>query len=176
MSWPSWRSPAAARWWSAQATRARRCASRPRCSAAEARQEARREQHELRGDRPLRALDLLELRRRPDRMEAQLLDTAVAATQLGGHDAVDAVAALLVRAGGAQDQRPARPRSDVVGTLRRRFGQQLELRDRRRPFAVRVAEAVGAGVAAADDHDVLAGGADRLGRRWVARHEAVALL
>ena len=38
-------------------------------------------------------------------------------------------------------------------------GQQLELVDRRRALAVDGAEAVGAGVAAADDDDVLALGA-----------------
>ena len=55
-------------------------------------------------------------------------------------------------------RRPLRPRvasAPVVG----RPGQDLELVDRRRALAVRGAEAVGAGVAAADDHDVLARGA-----------------
>ena len=42
-----------------------------------------------------------------------------------------------------------------------RAGQDLELVDRRRALADRGAEAVGAGVAAADDHDVLAVRADR---------------
>ena len=47
----------------------------------------------------------------------------------------------------------------------RRLRQQLELMDARRALAVRGAEAVGAGVAAADDDHVLALGADELRRR-----------
>ena len=53
---------------------------------------------------------------------------------------------------------PARP-------IVRRAGQDLELRDRRRALAMGGAEAVGAGVAAADDHDVLAVDVDRRRRR-----------
>src|SRR3954447_21404809 len=139
-------------------------------------QEAHREHDELGRDLELRALDLLERRWRADLVATQQLDLPVLAGELSGHHTEAALATFLVRARCAHDQGPARPRREVVGAVRRRFGQQLELRDRRRLLAVRVAEAVGAGVAAADDHDVLAGRADRLGRRVVAGHEAVALL
>ena len=70
--------------------------------------------------------------------------------------------ALLVGRGGAQDERPQRPR--VVGQpVARGLGHDLELVHRRRALAVRRAEAVRPGVAAADDDDALALGVD--GRR-----------
>ena len=74
---------------------------------------------------------------------------------------VDALAALFVRGRHAEDVRPLRPRI-VGGALVRRPRQQLELVHRRGALAVHRAEAVGAGVAAADDDDVLALGGDEL--------------
>ncbi len=68
---------------------------------------------------------------------------------------------LLHRVAEAELQRPQRPRRALVRARGGRLGQQLELDDRRRALADRVAHAVGAGVAAADDDDVLALGADR---------------
>ena len=56
--------------------------------------------------------------------------------------------------------RPVRPGQRLVLALRR-LRQDLELRHRGGALAVRGADAVGAGVAAADHHDVLALGADR---------------
>ena len=64
--------------------------------------------------------------------------------------------------GGAQDQRPQRPR--VVGQpVARGLGHDLELVHRGRALAVGRAEAVRPGVAATDDDDALALGVD--GRR-----------
>ena len=65
------------------------------------------------------------------------------------------LAALLVGRRRAVDHRPGRPRVGVR-PLVRRPRQDLELGDGRGALAVRGAEAVGAGVAAADDDDVLA--------------------
>ena len=98
-----------------------------------------------------------------------------------------ALAALLERVRDAQLQRPARPRRDLVGARARRLADELDLRDRRGALAVRVRDAVGARVAAADHDDVLAGGGDHVvalgrGRRAghpaaeLAGHEAVALV
>ena len=56
----------------------------------------------------------------------------------------------------------------------RRLRQQFELRDRERLLAVAGAQAIGAGVAAADDHDALAGGQDLI-RHLVAFAAAVLL-
>src|ERR1035437_8506843 len=61
------------------------------------------------------------------------------------------------------DLGPLRPRV-VVGAGLGRPGQDLELRDALRALADGRADAVGAGVAAADDDDVLAGGGDGRGR------------
>src|SRR5262249_40063116 len=73
-------------------------------------------------------------------------------------DAPVADDALLVRARGAQDHRPVGPhqRRSRVRWLR----QRLELRDRARALAVGGAEAIGAGVPAAEDDDALARGAE----------------
>ena len=67
-----------------------------------------------------------------------------------------AFAAFFVRARAAQLDRPVRPHERLV-LLLGRLRQQLELGDRRGAMAVRRADAVRAGVAAADDDDVLAG-------------------
>ncbi len=82
--------------------------------------------------------------------------------ELRRRDGEEARPALLVGRGGAQDERPQRP--GVVGQpVARGLGHDLELVHRGRALAVGRAEAVGPGVAAADDDDALALGAD--GRR-----------
>src|SRR5205085_11111391 len=71
-----------------------------------------------------------------------------------------ALAALLVGCRGPHDHRPGRPwvrRRPFFG----RPGHDFELVDRRRTLAVRGAQAVRTGVAAADDDHVLAGRRDR---------------
>ena len=60
-------------------------------------------------------------------------------------------------------KRPVRPGEQLVLGLRR-HRHDLELGDLERALADRGADAVRAGVAAADDHDLLAGGEDRLVR------------
>ena len=77
-----------------------------------------------------------------------------------GVDAEDALAAFLVGGRHAVDHRPLRPgvvRSTRVGRAR----EDLELVDSRRALPVHGAEAVGAGVAATDDHHLLAARGDR---------------
>ena len=68
------------------------------------------------------------------------------------------------RGRGAQLQRPVGPGQGLVLALRR-LRHDLELGDRGRALAVGGADAVRAGVAAADHHHVLALGGDRPGRR-----------
>ncbi len=80
-----------------------------------------------------------------------------------GRDGEDPLATLLVRARDAVGHRVRRPRLGV-GTRLGRSRQDLELRHRGRALTVRGAQAVGAGVAAADDDHVLA-----LRRRWATR-------
>ena len=67
-----------------------------------------------------------------------------------------------MRAFDAQLHRPQRPRRGGRAVLGR-LGQELELRDASGSLAVGRAEAIGAGIAAADDDDVLAGGKDLVG-------------
>ncbi len=74
--------------------------------------------------------------------------------------AVDPVPALFVGRGGAEDERPRGP-GVVVGPGVGGTGQDLELVHERRPLAVGRSQAVGAGVAAADDDDALARRRDR---------------
>src|SRR5690606_15067646 len=84
-----------------------------------------------------------------------------------GFDAELALAAFLVRGAGAKDDRPVGPGA-VGGALFgageladvRGRGEQFELRQAGAALAVRGAGAVAAGIAAADDDDVLAGGQD----------------
>ena len=126
--------------------------------------ESHRQQHEIGFHLELAAGDRLErdaavVDDAADPAAAQRANAAVVAAQLGGRDGVDALAALFVRGRGAEDVRPQRPRI-VGGALMRRRRHQLELRDRRGALAMHGAEAIGAGVAAADDHHVLAGGVD----------------
>ena len=67
-----------------------------------------------------------------------------------------------MRALGAQLHRPERPGSQRRALVRR-LGHDLELVHGERLLAVAGAEAIGAGIAAADDDDALAGG-ENLGR------------
>src|SRR4029078_3198125 len=68
---------------------------------------------------------------------------------------------LLPRVTESELLRPQRPRRPVVGAGGGGLREQLELHDGRGTLADRVAHAVGARVAAADDDDVLALGGDR---------------
>jgi hypothetical protein len=94
----------------------------------------------------------------------------VAAEDLGG---------LFVGAAGAEDHRPVGPRLEVAGGdgfVAARFGgagEELELLDALGALALRGAEAVGAGVAAAEDDHVLVLGGDEVGGRLVAEHVLV---
>src|SRR5262249_56928901 len=76
-------------------------------------------------------------------------------------DRVHALAALLVRRRHAVDIGPLWPRV-VRPSLLRRPRQDLELMNRQRALPMGRAEAVRAGVAAADDHDSLAVRADEV--------------
>ena len=123
--------------------------------------EAHREQHELARQLEVGALDLLERHAAVDELLLDLVGTqrahvavVVAEEALGVHR-VHALAALFVGGRDAVDHRVGRPRHRLDARVGRP-GQDLELVDRRRALADRGAEAVGAGVAAADDHDVLA--------------------
>ena len=78
----------------------------------------------------------------------------VADEPLGVH-AVDALTALLVGRGHPVDHGVGRP-GHRLGAFLGRARHDLELVHRRRAVTVRGAEAVGPGVATADDHDVLA--------------------
>ena len=75
-------------------------------------------------------------------------------TKCLGRDRPVALTAFLVGRRGAQPRRPVRPHRVALDVRRHR--QQLELGDRFRAVPVGGADAVGAGVAAADDDDVLA--------------------
>ena len=89
----------------------------------------------------------------------QLFQLAVSAGERFGEDAVIANPALFVGGGGAEDQRPFGP-GVAGGALRGRLGQQFVLLHDFGALAVGRAEAVGAGVAAAQNHHPLALGAD----------------
>src|SRR5690606_16460725 len=75
--------------------------------------------------------------------------------ELQGVDRVETFASLLVRTGDLVEQGHGRPRL-VRGPRGRRLRHDLQLGDGARPLAVGGADTVGAGVAAADDDDVLA--------------------
>jgi hypothetical protein len=92
---------------------------------------------------------------------AHARDLAVLADEGLGGDGELALAALLVAGAGAQLQRPVGPDERLVFLLGR-LGHELELRHAGRTVAVAGAHAVAAGVAPADDDDVLAGGGDLL--------------
>ncbi len=93
------------------------------------------------------------------------------------------LAALIEGVGGERALRRKRPRRVGVTAVRRYLGVDVEQRCRQRALAVGVGDAVHAGVAAADDDDVLALGDDLLAGLGVARDvaavasdEAVALV
>ena len=86
----------------------------------------------------------------------------VVAHKFGGVEGPIAEAALLVGAFGAQlkgPERPGRARMALLG----RHRHDLKLADGRSLLAVASAQTVGAGVAAADDHNALAGGENLAG-------------
>ena len=80
-----------------------------------------------------------------------------------GQDRPFALGAFLLRRRGAQLERPVRPGQRLV-LVHRRLRHDLELGDRRRALAVRGADTVRAGVAAADHDDMLARRDDRPAR------------
>ena len=94
-------------------------------------------------------------------------DAPALARELRRHHRVLALAALFVRARHVEvvllRQRPRLREVAPLGRLR----EQLDRRHRSRALAMRRADAVGAGVAAAEDHDVLTGRDDR----FVVRHD-----
>src|SRR6267154_1631802 len=94
----------------------------------------------------------------------QLLDIPVPADGAFRQHRPFALTALLLRRGGAQLQWPVRTDQRLVLFVGR-FWQDFELGDRFRALAVRGADAVRAGIAAADDDDMLAFGGDRTLRR-----------
>src|SRR5690606_4092496 len=125
--------------------------------------EADGDEDELGGDDPLGALDR---RRGPVRVPHHLDHPQVGHLPLAGGAVGEelerrrpehALAALLVGGGDGEDPRVHRPRL-AGGPLVRPADVDVDLRHRARTLALRGAEAVRAGVAAADDDDVLAGG------------------
>jgi hypothetical protein len=87
----------------------------------------------------------------------KLLDVSVGiAGEFHGSDAPVAISTLLMRTFGAQLQRPERPRRGG-GAVRGRLGHDFELMYTFCALAMAGAQTVCAGVAAADDDDVLAG-------------------
>ena len=114
--------------------------------------------------------------------------TGVVAGEPGGGDrevllSATRAAGLVHGVGEPELRRPQRPRGALVGALGGRLGQKLELGDRDGALAHRVAHAVGARVAAADDHHALARRGDVVHRRRrdggsqagdLARHPTVA--
>src|SRR5665213_752122 len=123
--------------------------------------EAHRQQHELGLDRELRARYFghshlsVRIPRPVDARADEPLDAAVAALEaLRGHRPV-ALTSFFLRRRRAQLDRPVGPRQRLVFVLGR-LRQQLELHDRQRALAVGRADAVGPGVATADDDHMLA--------------------
>ena len=123
-------------------------------------EEAHRQQHELRGELALGALHRRERRLGLGLCDVQGRDRAVAVVaEAGGRHRVVLLAhaglpGLLHRVAQAVLQRPLRPRRAIVGPVRRRLGEELELRNGARALAQRVAHAVRPRVAAADHHHV----------------------
>ena len=96
----------------------------------------------------------------PTRMACKLLHVAVfVAREFSGVERPIPHAAFFVRALGAKLQRPQRP-GRARGAVLRRHGHDFELVHGLRLLPVARAQAVRAGVAAADDHDALARGQD----------------
>ena len=108
-----------------------------------------------------------------DTRRDELFDLAVAALEALGRHGPVALAAFLVRRRRAQLDRPVGPHQRLVLGLGR-LRQQFELRDRRGAVTIRRSHAIGTGIAAADDHDVLAGG-HQLVRHRVAGDDLVLL-
>ena len=114
-----------------------------------------------------RAGDGFELRGRANPYGVKLPDVTVfVAGEFAGRDAPVADAAFFVSAFNAQLHGPERPRR-LRRTLVGRLGHDFELMNRQRLLAVARAQAVGAGVAAADDDHALAGGENF--DRWIER-------
>src|SRR5262249_52998559 len=84
------------------------------------------------------------------------------ALEVGGAERKRALAALLLRARGAEDVRPGRPRV-AGGAGRGRRGEQLDRGDLCGLLAQRGTQSFRAGVAAAEDHDALAADVVRRG-------------
>ncbi|EKE17160.1 MAG: hypothetical protein ACD_10C00593G0001 [uncultured bacterium] len=80
---------------------------------------------------------------------------------LGGHRKISRTA-FVMRRRCPQFVRPVRPGQRLV-LLLRRHRHQFKLRDRGGAMAIRGADTIGAGIAAADDDNVLALGVDRIG-------------
>ena len=93
-------------------------------------------------------------------------EAAVLTGELLREDAVVAIAALLVGARGAEDVRPGGP-GRLGGAAVGGAGEELPLLHAEGAVAVHGAETVGAGIAAAEDDDALAGGGDDLALRDV---------
>src|SRR4051794_15252152 len=123
-------------------------------------EKAHREQDEVRRVPLLRAGHELERRHAAVLLPVDLVHVAAVAGERRRRDREVARASFLQRIRGAQLHRPQRPGRDVVGTRRGRLAEQLDLRDGRGALTVGVADAVGAGVAAADHDHVLPGGRD----------------
>src|SRR5665213_3284040 len=124
--------------------------------------EAHRQQHELGLDRELRARYFghshlsVRIPRPVDARADEPLDAAVATLEALRRDRPVTLASLFLRRRRAQLDRPVGPRQRLVFVLGR-LRQQFELHDRQRALAVGRADAVGPGVATADDDHVLAG-------------------
>ena len=95
-------------------------------------------------------------------MQCSFLHLAVLAGEFLRQHGEVALGAFLVARRGAQLERPVRPGQQLV-LVQRRLRHDLEIRHRHRALTDRRADAVRAGVAAADDDDVLAVGEDRRG-------------
>ena len=137
-------------------------------------EEAHRQQDELRGQHLLGARNFLgtnwplSLRSHSTCTVTHRLDLAVGvADEFLGGGQIDARIVAELRGGfflavvELVDLRPFRPRI-VLGALQRRLRQDFELHEALAAMAHRGADAVGAGVAAADDDDVLARGVDEV--------------
>ena len=135
--------------------------------------EAHRQQHQIGVELELGAGDGLELAVHAHAVK--LLHLAVLAGELGGQHREVALGAFFVARRRAQLQRPVRPGQHLV-LDRRRLRHDLEIPHRERALADRGADAVGAGVAAADDDDVLAAGEDRRARVLRLAADAAVLL
>ena len=92
-----------------------------------------------------------------DALRAQVRDVPVPAPELEGLHLPVAFATLLVRGVRAHKGGPLGPRAQRLALARRR-GAVGDLDDRQRALADHVAEAVGGGIAAAQDRDALAPG------------------